>query len=105
MYKLQPIRHRKRKIGRNENCPCGRTKEQIVTTVTGVYSHGGIAEDTEPFDIKRTVPMKYKRCCGKIENQRMMAAVRRHISQTIYSAVHSKKVSRLRRALDLFKKN
>lgn len=106
MYKLRSYRRQKRKIRRNEPCPCGRTKEvevELFEVQRGVYAALTGKEPTEMVTIK--VPIKYKRCCGKIENQRMTAAVQRHISRTIYNAVHSKKVSRLRRALDLFKKN
>lgn len=107
MYKLQPIRRRKRKTGRNESCPCGRTKEvEIKLNEMQIKSYMAYRDSGESIEkVMAKIPIKYKHCCGKIENQRMMAAVRRHISQTIYSAVHSKKVSRLRRALDLFKKN
>lgn len=66
MYKLKPYRRRSRKIGRNEPCPCGRMDQ----------------------DSQELRPLKYKRCCGNIDNQRMMMAVRRHISNTIHGVVH-----------------
>ncbi|MBW8002591.1 MAG: hypothetical protein FVQ80_11315 [Planctomycetes bacterium] len=104
MYKLKPIRRQSRKIGRNEPCPCGRTK--MITRRLDKYQGRFIS----PFDYDDTtemvrVPIKYKHCCGKIENQRMMAAVRRHISQAIYNAVHGpKQTSKLRRIINLFKR-
>lgn len=88
MNELTPIRRRTRKIGRNESCPCGRTRE------------------VEVAGVKVSLHIKYKRCCGKIENQRMMAAVRRHISKTIYNVIHTPKGgSKLNRIIDLFKRN
>ncbi len=103
MYKLKPIRRRSRKIGRNEACPCGRTKmvmrrlEKYQSKFIAPSFLTEIAEEVQ-------VPMKYKHCCGKIENQRMMAAVRRHIGKTIYNVIHTPKGgSKLRKIIDLFK--
>ena len=104
MYKLKPIRRRSRKIGRNEPCPCGRTKEVLERADQQVPI---AVEDGHVINaVEFTVPLEYKHCCGKIENQRMMAAVRRHISQTIYNAMHGpKKASKLRKIINLFKKD
>lgn len=83
---MPTIRRRSRKVGRNEPCPCGRVRE---IDTGAVY-----------------VPIKYKRCCGKIENQRMMAAVRRHIGRTIYNAMHGpKETSKLRKIVNFFKRD
>lgn len=87
-YKLTPLRRKHRKIGRNEFCPCGRMREVDVA------------------GNKVTLHVKYKHCCGKIENQRMMAAVQRHISQTIYNVMSAPKgTSHLRKVINLFKKD
>lgn len=88
---MPTIHRRSRKIGRNEPCPCGRTKEVVK-----------LHADHIPF----APAMKYKHCCGKIENQRMMAAVRRHIGRTIYNAMHGpKETSKLRKIVNFFKRD
>lgn len=85
---MPTIHRRSRKVARNEPCPCGRTK---LTQL----------EFNQQF-----VPVKYKHCCGKIENQRMMAAVRRHIGRTIYNAMHGpKETSKLRKIVNFFKRD
>ncbi len=68
-YKLQPCRKKSRKIGRNEPCPCGRTKQ----------------------DGYEMLPVKWKHCCGDPDNQRMMRAVQQHISSFIRQMFVSKK--------------
>ncbi len=104
MYKLKPIRRRSRKIGRNEPCPCGRTKQVIVAEAPTDWKESGDGLG-EVVTETCTVPIKYKHCCGKIENQRMMAAVRRHISRTIAEVMHGpKQTSKLRKIVDFFKR-
>ncbi len=104
---MPTIHRRHRKIGRNEPCPCGRTKEvEVKLFEVQAKTYGMILGKDEPVDTMMTkVPLKYKHCCGNIDNQRMMAAVRRHISRTIYDVMHGpKKVSNLRRIVNLFKR-
>lgn len=60
--KLKPIRRRYRKTGRNEPCPCGRTKELPMSQDTIIIEGDG------PLPPRR-VSVKYKHCCGNIDNQ------------------------------------
>lgn len=100
---MPTIHRRSRKIGRNEPCPCGRTKWKEVPIPAEYLTEG---DDDEMKTMQTQVPIKYKRCCGKIENQRMMAAVRRHIGRTIYNAMHGpKETSKLRKIVNFFKRD
>ena len=75
--KRQPIRS-KRKIGRNEPCPCGRYKmvegprqfQEVFMADDGVYPM------VNPL-IKRR--LKYKNCCGHIDSQRATFMAKHHI--------------------------
>jgi len=92
-----------RKIGRNEPCPCGRTREvtgvepdQIKhATFTLVPRH--MADGTVKSTTVMSVPVKFKHCCGDIDNQtkarRVQAAIKAHFESLIRPA---KECSKLR---------
>jgi hypothetical protein len=72
------IRRQSRKIGRNEPCPCGRTKERVESIPAEEWTYCG----DQPIKTRVViVPMKYKHCCGDVFNQRKAAKVRRLIQQ------------------------
>ncbi len=79
-YKLQPFRRKSRRIGRNELCPCGRTK-WIEVPVLDEYFY----EDGRSMPVKGEVQVhvKWKHCCGDIDNQRKIAAVKRNIKMAV----------------------
>ena len=80
-HKRQPIRS-KRKIGRNEPCPCGRYKmveDSSSPQYTFTNDHSG-DEGYHPVQnplIQRR--LKYKNCCGHPDNQRATFMAKRHI--------------------------
>ncbi len=76
-FKRQPIRS-KRKIGRNEPCPCGRYK--MVEDSKGdprEFVNVGVPGEIDVSLIQRR--LKYKNCCGHIDNQRNTLMAKRHI--------------------------
>lgn len=101
MMKLKPIRRRYRKIGRNENCPCGRKKWVEIPVRTKYFTGAG---KQIPIIDERQVPVKYKHCCGNIDNQRKAMVVRRYISDKIHEVLSCKKISKLHALVNFFKK-
>ncbi len=75
--KRVPIRT-SRKIGRNEPCPCGRTK--MVEDSKGdprEFVNVGVPGEIDVSLIQRR--LKYKNCCGHPDNQKAMIAAKKHV--------------------------
>ncbi len=104
LYKLQSIRRQNRKIGRNESCPCGRTKEvDIVANKAQEMILNGSGDPIETF--KGSVRVKYKHCHGNEVNQRKMKFVKDKINQYFYDLTHNKpKKAKLAVIVDCLKK-
>lgn len=101
MYKLTPYHRKHRKIGRNEPCPCGRTKETVRDEA--IIADGV----TVGFHKNKTVqvPVKYKHCCGHIDNQRRAVMIRRYMDgflARLFNQGQGKKKSKLRKIINLF---
>lgn len=93
------IRNKSRKIGRNEDCPCGRTKIRVIDNPL-YYIEGEF--DGEPIEIR--VPMKYKHCCGDIAHKKVVARAKQNIANVVRSILGFRKDRRswLRRIIGFF---
>lgn len=87
LFKLTPIRRSSRKIGRNEPCPCGRTKDVYQPASDGSFTLGGHGEITTEC-VK--VRMKYKHCHGNEMYQKKAKLVKDKMQQYFYDLTHSK---------------
>ena len=99
------IRRKRRKIGRNEPCPCGRTKQRRVveSDKAHVYKYVDLGVDA---GILVDFPVKYKHCCGNIINQRPVTRAKRSVADATRKALGFKKDRRslLQKLAALFKK-
>lgn len=101
MQKINPlcptIHRTHRKIGRNENCPCGRMRDTQAIDLdhlkNAVFTKKPISNDPdEPcFGITARLPMKYKHCCGDITHKKIVARANRNIANTIRSILGFRK--------------
>lgn len=102
LFKLTPIHRSNRKIGRNEPCPCGRTKDVFEPSSDGSFTlsgHGEIATEC------RKVRVKYKHCHGNELVQAKMKFVKDKMNQYLYDLTHSKpKKAKLAVIVDKLKK-
>lgn len=87
LFRLHPIRRSSRKIGRNEPCPCGRTKEAVVADAGELFldGHGTVKKTVGP-----QVRVKYKHCHGNAEFQKKQRLVKNKLSQYFYDLTHVK---------------
>jgi hypothetical protein len=99
------IRRKSRKIGRNEDCPCGRTKTRrvLVDVVTDVYKYVSLDANVGALV---SIPMKFKHCCGSTSNMKLVTKAKRNIANVIRKALGHKKNRRslLQRLASFFKK-
>jgi hypothetical protein len=73
------IRRQHRKIGRNEACPCGKTKEVMSQSMQDAMF---IAKDGESVAADMIqVPVKFKNCCGDPDNMRKVAKIKNFLRQ------------------------
>lgn len=85
---------RRRNI-RNEPCPCGRMKEHLQPIS---YEHFTQCEDHDAVRAQVTkVPVKYKHCCGDVDNQRKAMKIKRYMQSKFFDMLSKpKETSKLR---------
>lgn len=88
LFKLQPIRRTSRKVGRNEPCPCGKTKDVLVPNDDGSFTLDGNAGVVDVINTK--VRVKYKHCHGNEQYQTKMRLVKDKMNQFFYDLTHNK---------------
>ena len=101
LFKLQPIVRQSRKIGRNEPCPCGKTKEVPLAAgeetvldgrggLTSPMTFGKGSEREKEVTLTRKVRVKYKHCHGNEQNQAKRKLIADKINQYFYDMTHRK---------------
>lgn len=66
------------------------------------FDESGNAYSAQTVEVQ--VPIKYKHCCGNIDNQRKAMVVRRYIANKIHEVLSRKKISKLHALVNFFKK-
>ena len=93
------VRRSSRKIGRNEPCPCGRTKTRIVANPLH-YIEGEF--DGEPIELE--VPVKFKHCHGDRDNMKKAAKIQNYLRQHFTDILNKPRpVSKLKALATKFK--
>jgi hypothetical protein len=97
------ILRQSRKIGRNEPCPCGRTKEVADTAaMKDVFS---VADDGATVAMKvKQVPIKFKHCHGDTDNMKKANKIQNYLRKHFVDILNKpRKVSKLQTLATKFK--
>lgn len=97
------IRRKNRKIGRNEPCPCGRTKE--VPDTEAMKEVFCVAADGDTVNmVTKQVPVKYKHCHGDTDNQRKATKIQNYLKRHFVEMLNRPRtVGKLRAVADKIK--
>jgi hypothetical protein len=88
LFKLHPIKRSSRKVGRNEPCPCGKTKDVLVPDSDGSLTLNGGGEVINVINTK--VRVKYKHCHGNEQFQNKSRLIKQAMEKFFYNMTHNK---------------
>ena len=96
------IRRSSRKIGRNEPCPCGRTKEVMLKQDDLEYKMEPLLDDGREVAVQ--VPIKFKHCHGDTDNMKKAAKIQNYLRQHFTDILNKpRKASKLKALATKFK--